>query len=439
MNFFQVSKVTIFFLLAAEKVKTCVGLKIPEKIQIENENWQILKASNVTIKMLNAYYDERDFYARQNQSVVKIIAFIDQVPPKVQTFCQLWFHGFSGPIVSKVYEYTLMWSEDWGLNDVGLQPYLVSCRNPLANLGLIPSAVSLVVRDCEIASNYLQVIYNPPEMGKVKPVGVCVRLNDFTEDRTVAIVEWIEILQLLGVDKVFVYAINVDPKMMKAFEFFETAGKVKVEKLTFPEGLQNVNQSWIQLFQNELIPYNDCLYKNMYEYQFLIPLDINEIILPTEQNSETWSDLLTLAIQAGKLINDEPFDGYSARNVFFLLNNNHEGELQPNVPSDLLFLQHVYRAVNFSDEGIGSKTFQNTRSVAVMHTNFPMHCLGKSSCDCFHIPTTIAQLQNYRRDCENYSPAECEDFKNNTMKDLTLWKYKDEILENVNASLSALA
>lgn len=388
--------------------------------------------------MFNAYYDERDFYKRQNQSVVKIIALIEHLDAKVKTFCQLWFDGFSAPVVSKVYEYTLMWHESQGVNRSGSQPYLVTCLNPLVNLGLIPSAVSLVVRDCEVASNYLRVIYNPPEIGKVKPVGVCVRLYDFTEDRTVTIVEWIEILQLLGVDKVFVYVINVHPRMMKALEFYEIAGKVKVERISMPEGLPDRNRSQTQSYQNDVISYNDCLYKNMYEYHFLVPLDIDEIVLPTAQDSETWADLLTLVIQAGRSIKDELFSAYAVRNVFFLLDNDHEGELQPDVPSDLLFLQHVYRAVNFSEPSVGAKSFQNTRSVAVMNSHFPMYCLGKSSCDYFSIPTATAQLQHYSRGCEKYPPAECQDFKSHTMKDLTLWRLKDEILKNVKETLQAL-
>lgn len=422
------SRLKLFF-LAAEMLKTCPGHKIPKEVDVENENLQILRLSNVAIKMFNAYYDERGFYARQNQSVVKIIASIELFSPKVETFCQLWFVGLSAPIVSEVYEYKLMWLEDYAVNEIGSQPYLVTCLNPLVNLGLIPSGVSLVVRDCDLASNYLEVIYNPPEIGMVKPVAVCVKLYDVIEDQTVTIVEWIETLLLLGVDKAFLYVNEIYPNMMKALEFYQIAGKVRLEVLSLPGGPPDRNQSQTQRYHNDVILYTDCLYKHVYEYSFLVPLDIDEIILPTGRGSETWIDLLTLVIQAGRLIKDELYSGYLVRNGPSVFDNKEEGELQPDVPSDLDFLRAVHRPLNFSKVGLEPHSFQNTKSLAVMSKLLPMHCLGKNFCDYFYIPTETAQLQHFQRDFMN---------EKNMANDSAIWKFKEELFENVNETLRSL-
>jgi Glycosyltransferase family 92 len=107
------------------------------------------------------------------------------------------------------------------------------------------------------------------------------------------------------------------------------------------------------------------------------------------------------------------------------------------VPKHMFFLQHIYRAANFSKPGIGAKAFQSTNLVIAMHNHFPIICFGEY-CDYVYIPQEDAQLNHYRRDCENYPKDECEGFKKNTVKDVTLWKYKDELIEKMNKNLKSL-
>lgn len=398
-------------------------------IRVENEFWQILTTSNGTFKMFNAYYDTRN---ASEHAVIRILTFIDKPFPEVKTFCQLRFTGIKDPIISATYEYRLMWWKEWGVNSLGSQPHLVACKNPFASFGLVPQSVSLVENECDEASNSLEIIYNTAAMGEKKQFAVCVKDLDFMDDQSMLVTEWIEILSLLGVDKVFVYVIKIHPNLMRTLRYYESMGKVKVEMITEPEGLPNRLQSLTQWLQNEMISLNDCLYKHMYEYEFLSPLDIDEIILPTKPKDRTWSELISQITEKGKLPRK---DAYVARNVFFLSDNNHEGELQQEVPPYMPFLQHIYRAQNFSGEGIGSKSFQSTDSVVVMHNHFPMQCYNKHLCETSNIPMETAQLQHYRRDCENYPKDECQGFKDHTVKDLTLWKYKDELIENFKKSL----
>lgn len=381
--------------------------------------------------MFNAYYDNRDFY--KNDPLVRILAFINRVDPEVKTFCQIWFDGYDDPIIAPVFEYSVIWGKGWGINRIGSQPHLIACKNPLN--GQTPSSVSLVENECDVATNRLQVINNIPKDKKKKPFAVCAKDLDFMDDQTMMITEWIEILSLLGADKIFIYVIKINPKMMKMLKFYEKKGKVKIEMINEPKGLPNRAQSLTQWLQNELISLNDCLYKHMHEYDFLVPLDIDEIILPIRQEDRTWKDLLLRTIAKGRLNQPELYSAYTAHNVFFLSDNNHEGEIQPGVPNNMHFLQHIYRAANFSGPGVGSKSFQSTEQVIKMHNHFPLETVGKDFVDYCYIDKSDGQLQHYRRDCENYPKDECEGFKTHTVKDLTLWKYKDELIAKVNKSL----
>lgn len=383
--------------------------------------------------MFNAYYENRKSLV--NGSAIRILAYIDRPFPSVETFCQLWFRGIEGPVVVKTFEYHLMWHLSWGINSEGSQPHLVSCKNPFAAQGLVPVSVSLVESKCDVASNNLEVIYNEPEIKAKKPFAVCAKDLDFMDDQTMQIIEWIEILSLLGADKIFIYVIKIHRNMMKTLKFYERQGKVKVEMIAEPKGLPNRTESLTQWLQNGMISLNDCLYKHMYEYEYLSPLDIDEIILPNKPEDRTWSDLLKRIVDVEMPSNE---DAFVAQNVFFLSDNIHEGEIQPEVPNNMYFLQHVYRAVNFSEPNVGPKSFQNTEQVLVMHNHFPMHCIGKEYCKYSFIPKEAGKLQHYRRDCENYPKEECNGFKVNTVKDLTLWKYKDELTSNFKKTLKAL-
>lgn len=401
-------------------------------LNIEDEYWQVLETSNGTIKIFNAYYDTRQ------GPMIRILAFINRVEPEVKTFCKLWYDGDDQPCFSETFEYKVLWHKAWGWNYKGSQPYLISCRNPREDV--VPSSMTLVENILDLDTNHLKIIYNLPKDGK-RNFGVCVKESDFMNDQSMQIIEWVEILLLLGAEKIFVYVIKLHPNVIKTLKYYESLGKVEVEMMRHPKELTSTNESKItqmQQNQNEIIPLNDCFYKHLFEFEFLIPIDIDEFVLPVKKSDKTWSDLMDREIEKRKKENLDLFSGYSVRNVFFLSDNIHEGEVQSEVPENFRFLQSVHRAKNFSHKHTGEKTFQNTARVLAMHNHSPLKCLHRDICDCYHFKTKYAQLNHYRRDCENYPKHECEDFKINTVEDKKLWRYKKEVIENVKKALDGL-
>lgn len=386
--------------------------------------------------MFNAYYDDRKFF--QETPFVRILAFINRVGPVVETFCQLGYDKLEGFLIMKTSEYRLVWHKQWANNTRGSPPYLIECLNPIAAQGFIPSSVSLVEKKCGKANNKLRIIHNLPESKKKKPFGVCVKQYDFEDDKTKLLIEWIEINSLLGADKIFMYVVKLHPNMMKVLEYYETRGIVEVTKLTYPEGLPNRNESLTQFLQNDLIPLNDCFYKHMNEFDYLLSIDIDEILMPKRPEDKTWKDLMNRYHDAGKLTRNDTDAAYVSSNVFFLSDNDHANEIQPEVPTDLHFLQHIYRASNFSQQGVGIKSFQDTEQVITVHNHFPIECVGKSFCSRSTFSKDDAQLQHYRRGCENYPKKECEGFRQHTVKDASLWKLKEEIISNVKQTVEAL-
>lgn len=116
----------------------------------------------------------------------------------------------------------------WGANKPGMyHPHLVACVLPEGYKDQIPQTVSLVANKCDTASNNLRVVYDRPE--EKRDFAVCVKGMDFLHvDLSVRLVEWIELLKLLGADKIFIYELHVHPNMSKVLKHYQNEGSVRL-------------------------------------------------------------------------------------------------------------------------------------------------------------------------------------------------------------------
>ena len=142
-----------------------------------------------------------------------------RLEPQVKTHCQLWFNGTREPIISKVLEYKYIWYRKWGNYKPGIfQPYMLACQLPKTHWDKVPLSVSIVEEVCDTATNNLRVIYNKLPQGQKakKEFAVCVKGLDFpTDDLSVRLIEWIELLRAQGVDKIFLSVLAVHPNVNK--------------------------------------------------------------------------------------------------------------------------------------------------------------------------------------------------------------------------------
>jgi hypothetical protein len=70
---------------------------------------------------------------------------------------------------------------------------------------------------------------------------VCVKGIDLLKEESnpVRIVEWMELLGILGVDRIFFYEFTVHPAVKKVLDYYESKGKVHVTPLSLPGTLPN--------------------------------------------------------------------------------------------------------------------------------------------------------------------------------------------------------
>lgn len=419
--------------------------KYPSIFDLEFNNiyWQTLRSSNGTFQLFGAYYDVRKF--SRIGPAIRILGMIDRIEPKVKTFCQLWFDGQKEPFIVKTFEYKYIWFNKWGNYKQGIyQPYLIACKIPKPFHGIVPASVSIVERECDTATNNLRVIYNRPPDDKKKGFAVCVKGLDFLyDDLSVRLVEWIELLNILGADKIYFYELQVHPNISKILQHYEREGLVQVTPLTLSGGQPNVpgfqhmylTKKTNHKRQNEIIPYNDCLYKNMYMYEYLALLDIDEVIMP--KHDRTWAELMDRVVPKSNRSRNDTFPSYNVRNVYFLDEHQNEHGYHKDIPRYLHMLQHVHRAQNYTKPNQYVKCFHNPERVLTLHNHFPLACLG-GQCHSFPVDTEDAQLQHYRADCVKTLKKSCEEFKENSVEDTTIWKYKDDLIRRSVRTLEKL-
>ena len=195
--------------------------------------------------------------------------------------------------------------------------------------------------------------------------------------------------------------------------------------------------------QNELIPYNDCLYRNMYRYQYIALLDIDEVIMPIEEAN--WSDLMKKVKSLSHKIKKEERASYNFRNVYFLdemleahLKSGQTPAALKDIPSYMHMTRHIYRSANYTKPGQYVKCFHNPEKALILHNHFPLGCLG-GICTSYPVDPSVAHLQHYRSDCVSTLKKSCETvFKNVSVVDTTIWKLNEPLIKATTDTLNQL-
>jgi len=189
--------------------------------------------------------------------------------------------------------------------------------------------------------------------------------------------------------------------------------------------------------QIDLIPYNDCFYRNIYRYEYVGLLDIDEVIMPVKKNS--WAKMLEDAVADMHRTDNKSISSFVFRNVFFLddmlpAEEAAEGYFK-DIPRYHHMLQHVYRSTN---ETKMIKGLHNTEEVLTLHNHFPLSCIR--GCRAHRVNNTKAQMQHYRGDC--YPSAKrsgkCAEIKADTVRDDNIWRFQDELVSRTAQVLRRL-
>uniref|UniRef100_A0A6P7GHY1 Glycosyltransferase family 92 protein n=1 Tax=Diabrotica virgifera virgifera TaxID=50390 RepID=A0A6P7GHY1_DIAVI len=402
---------------------------LPLNIEYRNSYWQSQKTSNGTFLLYNAYLDTRS--ENTLGPTVRIVGMIDIHKINSTTYCHLWFNGTNNPVIVKTFEHRSIW---WfGKPQKGyFIPYLISCVLPKKFSKRIPESISLVERECDNATNRLRVLYDNP--GKKEDFAVCVKGLTYPNDISSRLSEWIEMLNATGVNKIFFYELYTHPNIRKILNYYEKIGKIQVTSLTLPAGASNVpflqhfylEKQGIRKRLNEIVPYNDCFYRNMYRYKYIIVIDTDEVIVPMkDDNLKALMHRVKMKLIAkGKI---ERGSAYTVTNVHFVNRLTQD----KTIPKHMYMLRHTYREKKMHTKEF-LKSFVNTEKVLTLFNHYPLGCLKPGPCLKYHIDSEDAHLQHYRENCK----IKCKGEQQSIVTDESIWKYRDILIKRVKDTLN---
>ncbi|KAM9734315.1 uncharacterized protein ACNS7B_016063 isoform 2-T2 [Menidia menidia] len=141
----------------------------------------------------------------------------------------------------------------------------------------------------------LEVMNQTPQRSLPYAHTLCISAM-FNFTNVLQLVQSVEMLQLLGVDRVVVYNSSCSPQTQKVLEYYTKKGLMEVIPWTVSDHL-NVSHGWMPSLDpgdlhyfGQIAALNDCLYRYMYRSKYTSLHDVDELILP--QAVPSYSDLL---------------------------------------------------------------------------------------------------------------------------------------------------
>lgn len=291
--------------------------------------WYDFSVKSFRFFVYSAFYDDRPSLL-SSLPVIRIVAITDDVSQRTPMglFCLL--HHRSGKTRVPLEDTPRACGPGWSLNGKGANPYVYTC--PTVS-GIKPHALTIIGLGVSNSSVTLCMpVEYPPKPDHPRDFVICVPVA-FGDLDPYRVIEWTEMQRILGVSLITVYDLSIGEAGRQVLRHYANEQFVDLRKTDYiyrREDNHNVLQSAIVL--------NDCLYRHMYSFRWIIVNDVDEFIKPMRHDSlRGLVDYLDATIPSK---NSTASVNYAIRNSYFFL------ELEPdvNVSSHLTFLRFRKRA-----------------------------------------------------------------------------------------------
>lgn len=384
-----------------------------------NNVWQVaMDQSGKGIFAFGAYWDDRPSVSKQHGSFAVIRLFtVSTYTIEKDVFCQV--RTKEGNLL----EITVAAAEDSGrgfaINKTVYQERMITCL--VGRQSEDAALVSLTFKACEKATNQLE-IYRYRNSEPRMEIGVCVAVT-YGRINPTAIAEWIEFHKLLGVSEFHFYESQLNSKSRGALRVYENKGLVKVRPSAPPV------RNWCKWCQKlAVIPaLQDCMYRNMYRFNYLLVMDVDEYLVPREHISipemlATFPSALRPKVGSVYY----PTSSYIFRNAYFFF------DFGPSETDSKFLLTNKYvKRADVSKVGYAGKSIINPRLCVIMQNHY---CVLRTEDPMdtwvWLVPETSAILQHYKK-C-HLSQLECSNMLNHSTVDTNALRFAQKVNEEVH-------
>ncbi|CAL4156551.1 unnamed protein product [Meganyctiphanes norvegica] len=392
-----------------------------------NNHFQEMYMEDGTSYLYSAHYDDRPLTGNSEHAMVRILGFINKPEVKVRYYCQLWFKDTSDHALVYMTSIERLDKELIGEDDIAsysLIPYMFSCPVPKKYKLMVPDSVSILEKPCQNLTNNIQI--ESAEASTKDNFCVCklgLEVSDFPDifDR---FIEWMNMLEILGVEKVLLYEEDIDSTIYPMLYYYINTGFLELIEFKLPD---NTGKSSKAVHVNYLT-YNDCLYKNIYSYNYITTLGLNEIIIP-KRSLTTWKEVLNLVKADFRLSKNSVPSSFIFSNAYFTDTMKSKHETNDKIPSYLIMQQNAYRSTRFSPEQAYIGSIHDTSRAEVLGMQRIAKCIDTNCYNGYVVPRE-GLMHRYQKDmskCVGETANSCAVYEMNTTLDTSIHKYLEGV------------
>lgn len=257
----------------------------------------------------------------------------------------------------------------------------------------VPTHVSLITKHCELPQNVLKVHLTRRPVPYSRRFTVCLTPLNFQYGRAYELVEWIELNRMLGAEKFIVYNHSSAINIVSVLDFYSKRGLVEVVQWRLPMENQtfqiNKSPNPIEIhYFGQIAALHDCLYRNKAYSELIVNIDIDEFIIPHDNNMTTWTDILKQL--------DNTSAAYIFRNTFFRKEWENENNTDKSLVDKLrlVTLQKLYHEVKVFPPKQRSKYFARTADVTQVLVHDVRYLFRRQKT--YIVPVELGTLHHYR-------------------------------------------